>query len=266
MNTIMNALRHIRYTIPERLLSQAFLSNRYYHNLSPRSVESVIEQVVIDGRVRPDISMNTGVEFTIPLSTVPYKLIDNWNKVYMVPKELTQGRSITSVLSVGYGINNMVAPNAMPVLGGSQPAGAANSVVNGVSNVQIASSAQAWMIGENVVAVRDLYNSSPYVFLRCWVDFDKELSNINPRSHHEFFKLVELATKAKIYNDLVLEQDYAFIHAGQELGVLRDLLNSYSGANEEYQTFLHTDWRKVALMNDPEQHRRFIGHIFPPLI
>lgn len=266
MNTILNTLRHIRFSIPERLLSQTFLANRYYHNLSPRSVDSVIEQTVIDGRVRPDISVGTGVEFTIPLSTVPYKLIDNWNKVYMVPKELTQGRSITSVLSVGYGINNLVAPAAMPVMGGSQPAGAANSLINGVSAVNIASSAQAWIIGENTVAVRDLYNASPYVFLRCWVDFDRELSNINPRSHIEFFKLAELATKAKIYNDLVLEQDYAFIHAGQELGVLRDLINGYSTANEEYLTFLNTDWRKVALMNDPEQHRRFLGHIFPPLI
>ena len=266
MNTIMNALRHIRYSIPDRLLNQAFLANRYYHNLSPRSVESVIETTVIDGRVRPDISIGTGVEFTIPLTNVPYKLIDNFNKIYMIPKELTQGRSITCVLSVGYGINNLVAPTAIPAIGDSQPAGAANSIVNGVSQVNIASSAQAWMIGENVVAVRDLYNTSPYVYLRCWVDFDKELSNINPRSHHEFFRLVELATKAKIYNDLVLEQDYAFIHAGQELGALRDLLNSYAQANEEYLTFLNTDWRKVALMNDPEQHRRFIAHIFPPLI
>lgn len=266
MNTIMNAIRHVRFSIPDRILSQAFLANRYYHNLSPRSVDSVIEQIVIDGRVRTDISTGTGVEFTIPLSTVPYKLIDNWNKVYMVPKELTQGRSITSVLSVGYGINNLVSPTAMPVMGGSQPAGAANSLVNGVSAVNIASSAQAWLIGENIVAVRDLYNSSPYVYLRCWLDYDRELSNINPRSHHEFFRLVELATKAKIYNDLVLEQDMAYIHAGQELGVLRDLISSYNTANEEYLTFLTTDWRKVALMNDAEQHRRFLGHIFPPLI
>lgn len=266
MNAIMNALREVRQSIPRRLLEECFLANRYYHNLTPRSVESVIEQTVIDGRVRLDVNIGTGVEVVIPLLGVPYELIDTWNKVYIVPKELSQGRSITSVMSVGYGYGYANTSQAYPAPQGSQIVGAANSLVNSVSQVQVSSTAQAWLVGENVVAIRDTYNSSPYVHLRCWLEHDREMSNINPRSYHEFNKLVTLATKAKIYNDLVLEQDYAFIHGGQELGVLKDVLNSYSEANAEYLEFLNTDWRKVAYHNDPEQLRRIASHTFPMFI
>ncbi len=266
MSAILSALREVRQTIPKRLLEQCFLSNRYYHNLSPRSVESVIEQAVIDARVRPDINIGTGTEVVIPLYGVQFQLLDVWNKIYNIPKTLTQGRSLTNVLSVGYGFEYVNAPYSYPQMGGSQIAGAANSLVNSVSAVEISSSVQAWLIGENMVCVRDTYNASPYIHLRCWIEFDKEFSTINPRSYHEFNKLVVLATKAHIYNQLVLEQDYAFIHAGQELGVLKDILNGYSEANQEYTEFLNGDWRKVAYMNDAEQMRRITGYSFPPLI
>lgn len=266
MNAIMNALRHIRQTIPKRLLEECFLANRYYHNLTPQSVERVIEQAVIDGRVRPDINIGTGTEVVFSLANVPYQLIDVWNKIYLIPKDLTQGRSIVAVMSVGYGFEYVNAPVAYPQQGGSEIVGAANAMVNSNSAVKISSSAQAWLIGENTVAIRDSYNASPYVHLRCWIEFDREMANLQPRAHHEFFRLVELATKAYIYNQLVLEQDYAFIHAGQELGALREELNKYSDANERYMDFLNTDWRKVAFMNDDEQMRRHTSHIFPTFI
>lgn len=266
MNAVLTALRTVRQTIPKRLLEQCFMANRYYHNLTPQNVESVIEDTVISARVRPDINIGVGTEVVIPLHSVPYQILDVWNKVYQIPKSLTQGRSIISALSVGYGFEYMNAPYSYPQTGGSQWVGAANGLVNSTSAAEIASSAQVWLISENVVCIRDTYNASPYVHLRCWLEMDRELSNINPRSYHEFSKLVVLAVKAKIYNDLVLEQDYAFIHAGQELGVLRDELSKYADANDQYAEFLNGDWRKVAYMNDPEQMKRITSYVFPPLI
>jgi hypothetical protein len=84
------------------------------------------------------------------------------------------------------------------------------------------------------------------------------MSHIQMRSYRPFCRLVELAVKAYIYNDQVIEVDIGKIRGGQEIGKFKEIVEEYKDAEEQYQEFLATTWQKVAYMNDNETFNRFV--------
>lgn len=91
--------------------------------------------------------------------------------------------------------------------------------------------------------------------LRVCVEQDSNLSNIQPPYFQAFHKLALAAVKAHIYNKLIIDQDTAFINSGGEMNKMRDIIDSYSDAEEQYDELLET-WFQSQLLNDPESQRR----------
>ena len=114
------------------------------------------------------------------------------------------------------------------------------------------------LIGPNTILVYDNIITIVNGTLKVMVENDKNLFNLSPRYYNEFYKLCLLATKAFIYNKLVIEADRGMIYNGHELGKFNDILDSYNNAAEEYEQLLDDKWGKIGFMMDRQNMSDFV--------
>lgn len=127
--------------------------------------------------------------------------------------------------------------------------------VQSVSPIKNVANALCYLIGHNTIFIRDTIVVPQTMYFRVNVENDENLNHIQRPFYTVIHKLIVLATKAYIYNRLILEQDNAFINSGGELNVFRDIVNSYESANEQYEEYLEEAYKSM-LLNDHEQARR----------
>jgi hypothetical protein len=96
MIAIKKAVDEIKYSIPMEILQQVFVKPSKHWRDAPASLDDAIISTVIRSQVMVDMDLVGGTEVYIPLWMSPSKLVDLYMTVYNIPKDLTQGRSITS--------------------------------------------------------------------------------------------------------------------------------------------------------------------------
>ncbi len=262
-NPIQKALMDVQFKIPPQILQAAFVTREFGHRPLPVNIETLIRDRVIYARVMVDCNLVGGTQLVIPLSTVKPEYIDLNTMVYRIPKSLTQGRTITRLLSlssgVGTGYNSAMTRNPY---GFSAVVDAADAVVASHAPIPLVSTANLRLIGENTVLVTEQVSLPSNVQLTCYVEYDEEFSQLRPTAYPKFSRLVELAVKAYIYNELAIPMGQAQLVGGMELGRFREIIDSYADANELYETYLQETWRRVALLNDAgsrERHLRMLS-------
>lgn len=267
MSAVKYALNQLRHRIPNEVLREAFQRNRFDFRTAgaPVSMDEVITVKVIRGRVFDDCDTVGGEHVLIPLFNVPVRRIDLNTTVYEIPSERLNHRSIMSVLSVHYymysiglSAGNMdtgfyagVFPNDLISVG--------QRIMDAAGSVPATSNANAELVAHNTVLIRDINRVTSTYMLRCVIANDGDFNNLHPRSYQQFAKLVEYAVKAWIYNNLIVQIDNAYLSGGQELGVIKQIVEGYADAEENYQTYLKEVWTKVAYMNDKQRHRRLMA-------
>lgn len=261
MNPIQKAIADVKFKIPLEILTAAFIHREFGKRPLPLTVDAMIRQKVIDERVRLDCDLVGGTEIAVPLTGVVPEYIDPYTVVYRIPKNLTQNRTISRVLSLGLGTG--LAQNMLnsSYNGYSPMLNAAQGVMSAMLPIPIVSTANIRLIAENTILVTENISLPANTFLRCYVENDTDFSQLRSTTYHKFTKLVELATKAYIYNTLTISIGQAQLSGGQELGRFREIVDGYADANELYETFLQEEWRKVAIMDDAmsrERHLRII--------
>ena len=92
--------------------------------------------------------------------------------------------------------------------------------------------------------------------LVCRLAYDDEFSNLNDSAVYSLMQLIECATKAYVYNTLVLKIDAAKLEGGYEFGKFKEIVESYADQNEKYDELL-LNFRGGALL-DPERIARVI--------
>lgn len=264
MSAISKALDEIKFTIPMQVLQVAFQEENYSWRRMPISLDEQILNRILRPRVLVDCNLVGGITVMVPLDGITPSFRDNFSSVYEVPKELTQNRSIVSVLSVGYmpyanafnstgmGYGN-VSPGSM-----NEITSAAQRVSDSVSGVPPISNAQVSLIGENTILLRDQYRVTSAYILRCILSNDENMNNISTRSWHAFSKLCQLAVKSFIYNTMLVKIDQAYLQGGQELGAFKSYVETLSDAEEMYQTHLREVWQVTSFINDTYSYDRFI--------
>lgn len=262
MNLIRKAIDEVRFHIPLPILEMAFITQQPLPYGVRPSLDSRIRELVLDQRVLVDCNLVGGVELTIPLDGLVPERVDNLHALYRIPKERTQGRTILSVLStaLSYGANHGVT-SATDQTGFANQSALSNAtlgLLNSASPIPLVAQAHVTLVGENTVVVQDHLHLPPGTHLRCLVTNDSELNNINPASYHAFCQLAVLATKAYIYNHLVLPIDESYLVGGVSLGRFREIVDGFADANELYQEHLKERWKVTAFHNDPERHRRHL--------
>ncbi len=78
-----------------------------------------------------------------------------------------------------------------------------------------------------------------------------------------FRTLSLLRVKAWIYNAAVIDLDEGEIKAGFSIGAFRSIIDGYSNALEDYETYLREQWRGVEFMSDKSRMNRFVTALIP---
>jgi len=262
LNPIDKAIADIKFSIPKQILKKVFLNNQPFWTPQNTSLEEQIKLLVIQAKVLPDCDIVGGTKVYIPTSDIPREYTDQFTIVFRVPKEKTQGRTITSVLAMSY-----LEANSYGQFGGAgqmNPCSVntvtenALAIYSANASVPVSSTAECTLVAENTVMVKDTLFIKPNGFLWCELANPTNLSNIQIRSLPYFSKLCVLATKAFIYNEFIVQLDEGEIKGGHVLGVFRNIVESYSEALTEYNEFLTTTWATVAFMNDERSYTDYI--------
>ncbi|BDD79532.1 hypothetical protein [Burkholderia phage FLC9] len=259
MNAITRAVDVAMRIIPRRVLEEVFVERTAQWRQAPKSISECIMEQVIRPRVLVDCNLVGGTEAFIYLDDIPYERMNDYTSVYRIPKTKTQGRSILSALNITFADPTKVS--SYGVAAGAQNTTllqAGQAVMDAYGALPVTSTHRVQLIGENTIMVRDTIVLPPDVYLRCILANDENMSHLQLRSYQPFCKLVELAIKAYIYWDQVIEVDIGKIRGGQEIGKFKEIVDGYSEAEEQYQEFLANTWQKVAYMQDNETMTRFI--------
>jgi hypothetical protein len=262
MNIISKALNEVSYRIPKEILKEAFYERAVHWRDRPISIEEQITNKVIRPRVLTDCNLVGGTEAFIPLEGLEAEIIDNFTSVYRVSKDSTQGRSIMSVLSVSFTTQSIAS--AAGALSGIKPGSVTDTGLAGMammdsfSSIPITSTARVSLIGENTIMIRDTAPIISYGYIRCILGNDENLANMQMRTIPDFCRLVELAVKSFIYNEMIIKIGMAQLSGGQDLGKFKEIVESYADSEEMYTEFLRTVWAKVSLFNDTQSSTRLL--------
>ena len=278
MNPFEKAIAEVRASIPELILQRAFIdASRYGRNTWRSSVDQQIIATVIRPRVMVDCELIGGIEAFVPLYGLAQVSTAETQGgiVITIPKERTQQKSITSILSLRY--SNPTAMSGMAGAGayGHSPnyrtglntgpddrtplMGAASAVMASVDNIVLPGTSRVELIAENTIFVADTVRLPTECVLHCKLSNHEDMQNLQARYYIAFAKLVEFAVKAYIYNKLILEIGVGELYFGQQLGKFKEIVESYADANDNYVDYRRNTWARISIMNDRPAYRRSIA-------
>lgn len=262
LNPIDKAIADIKFAIPKQILRKVFLNNFDFWTPQNTSLEQQIRALVLDAKVIPDCDVIHGVKMYLPTSDLARDFTDQFTVIFRVPKEKTQGRTITNVLGIGYLETNSYAQysitNQMNECSVNTLTENALAVMAANESIPISSTAECTLIAENTVMVKDTMYIKPNGYLWCELANADDLANIQIRSLQQFSKMCILATKAYIYTHYLIEMDQGENSAGKELGAFRNVIEGWASAYDDYNEFLEKVWSVVAFCNDARSHTDLI--------
>jgi hypothetical protein len=258
MNPVNKAIADVKFKIPLDILNAAFLPRQFGQRPLPVNLDTLIRQKVFEPRVRVDCGLTGGNMISIPLGSITPEYVDLYNLIYKIPKQLTGNRSITKVLDLTVGYGSVMGTTNMGLEGASPMLDAMSGVIAAVSPIPIVSTAYVEIIAENTVLVSDTMQFPLNAYLRCMVDYDPDFTKLKPQTIPKFSKLVEFAVKAYIYNELIIPIGQGQLYGGMDLGKFKEIVETFSDANDNYETYLKDIWPTVAILDDTESRRRHL--------
>lgn len=264
LNPILKAIQDAKWQIPLQLLQSAFAPVSVFGRPIALNMDAVIRDKVIDSRVRMDCNLAGGTQLDIPLRSIQPEQVPlpsgtpySWSLIYRIPMALTQNRVITRVLWIANTVSPISGTYTYASYNGSALTNAAMGVMQSQAPIPSSSTARIDIINTNTVMISDT-NQWPYdCSMRCFVEYDEEMSQLPVGAYRFFSKLCLYAIKAYIYNTLIIQVNQGELYLGQELGKYKEILDSYADANELYMTFLDENMREVLAYSDPNTARDF---------
>lgn len=268
MDIIRNSIAEVKRRINRHILDKVFIKRDFtYRYTNQSTVDDQILSLVIRPRVLVDCNLAGGISALIPLDGLPVDKPNNYITIIHIPKTRTNGKSIISVSNINYydlGVSGLYGGAAgygyNTALSSNENTAAMNSamgIMASLDHIPITSTSDALLVGENTIKVTDVFTMPANAILRCILENDEGLGNIQPRSYPDFFQLVEFAVKSYIYNDIIVDMDMGELQGGQALGVFKQIVEGYADSEQNYQDKLRS-WRAISVMNDTPAFHRFI--------
>lgn len=258
MNPIVKALDEIKFQIPIEILNQVFISQEALNCGHVVSLDTRIREDILEPRVFVDIDLKGGTEAFIPLDTpVRAEYHDPYTVIYHIPDEVVQNRRIVQVYSVHFALLGYQNAGMALHYTESPLSASVRQILDSAMRVPPASTSYLNLIAHNVVMARFVYLPYKTAFMRVRLGSDEALSHIRAPAIPAFSELCVLATKAYIYNRMMVAMDQGQLSGGQMLGMFREIISEYREAEITYQERL-IRWSKHSVMNDPEAMRRHI--------
>lgn len=263
MNILTKALDECKFTIPSEILNIVFMSedNNFTNELI--SLDERILAKVIRPRVLIDMNLVGGEHIKIDLDGVPRIEIDRFSSIFSVPQGRIMNKTIMTVMSIGFIKNGpygggSYSTNNIFRTGGSSLTSAGAKIADASTNIPNVSTATAELVGHNKIIIYDRLGVRGVYEVTCVVGNEENLNNIAYRSIPAFSKLVGFAVKSFIYNTMLIKLDKGYLYGGQDLSSIKEIIDSYSEAEENYNVFLNETWRKIASMNQADRIKNFI--------
>lgn len=276
MNALMYAINEVNAQIPYEILHAAFTIDEQPTTVNLTTLDDKILRKCLRKRVLVDANIVGGIETVIPLSTVPPSYWEQNYTIYQIPPELTMEKEIISALSltalpVNGGFNSGSLDGSIYGNGGGAYGDSFNpltSVANRIGDSAaiggVVHNAHIEIVGYNTVLIYAHYRTLAYMGLRVVLENETNMNNIQPRSYKNLGMLCTLGVKAYIYNKLIIAINNGYLSGGQDLGMFKSIVDSYSSAEEDYRTFLREVWAGVAFMNDTTRYNRFLSGMISP--
>ena len=270
MNILQSALAEAIWDIPEEILQLAFLKNTRSWRSAPLNLNEEILTKVIKPRVMKRMAERGGQTVKVPLAGLEPMYVDREYSVYRIPPQLLNNREIVCINRVSYlplganfagsgtSIGTIYQQNMWTITSiGSRIADAA-------SMAPLISTAQVELVGHNTISVKDQIKNIGMYTVFCQVTDDPYLNNIHPRSLVIVAAIFEQAIKAYIYKYLNVKIDMGVLDMGQEVGVIRNIVDGYADAESMFKELMKTKWGKIALINDGNAWNRELRSMINP--
>jgi hypothetical protein len=267
MSNVTTIIQKIKRVIPKQVLEVAFLDGVGRNGRNPTNLDWKIRNAIIDGWVRVDLDLMGAEEVNIPLQHAEVTYDNQYRITARIPKEVTAGRSIVQALALNYiyntpagMVNNGFNNNSfnMSNCGNSPLLNSASKILRAASPAPILSSASVQLMGENVILITDYMGSVTQCSVTCRVSHDPELNNINPKAVDQFAQLCVYAAKAWIYTNTIINIDMAELYGGADLGRIKDVIDGYADAHDNYETYKEEVIHAVNFMNDDQRNGNYL--------
>ena len=91
---------------------------------------------------------------------------------------------------------------------------------------------------------------------RCYLTYDDNLSGLSTSTYSMFGELCVWAAKRYIHKELRIKLDRGYIEGGFEIGEVKNIVDEYSDAEQNYKDLLEDGWPQNAAFGDRQQATR----------
>ena len=242
----------IKSNIPAGILKLVF--DRKDLRLSGINIESEIDLKVMTSMLE-DINLLGGIHVRIPLDKCIRIYASNLEETYEVPKKLLNNRNIISVsalVSSGtytnpiLGNDNSLLDNAIQLLDSNSYDG-----LPSITDIELIA-----LNTINVMVTHDILIGE--YFFNVTVEHSNSLSTISSAQLLQLSQLATLAAKKYIYNNAIIDIEKGAIFGGQSIDTIRNIIETYSDASEQYDDFILNKWRKLSNINNNHLRKKLI--------
>lgn len=273
MNCLIYSINEINNTIPKELLHAAFTIDDTPETVNLNSIDDKIMRKLIRKRVLIDMNIIGGIEIIIPLRSIQPSFYEYFYTIYQIPPDMTMNKEIISALNItmmpgsgvfgsgsmaGHNIGNIGYMNENPIMN------VANRIGQAAAPAGVLTNAHLEIVGYNTILIYANFRVLNNFGLRVLLENDSNLNNIQPRSYKAVSLACILACKAYIYNKLIIAVNSGYLASGQDLGMFKSILESYSDAENEYRTYLQEKLGAILFMNDTTRYNRLVTSMLLP--
>jgi len=240
MDLITFGLSKIRKTIPKQILDIRYnIVKATYSNVNMN-----IEDIVIRGDVLIDMNLVSCNQLVVKVSDLKYLGLYGDKMIYDVPSILTNGLAIMDVIAVigeqGFAVDKTVE-----------------------ANIGIPSTTRVYLVNRHTISIDKEFFSATGGYVELTLAYDDRMKEIMPVSYPDIAKAFILATKADIYNELIIDLDEGALYYGHDIGSIKSKIEEYADTRELYDTYMDETVARVLFMNSDDAMQDWITGLLP---
>lgn len=242
MDVITYGLSKIHKSIPKQVLDLRynFISDVY------TNTNKNITDIVIKGDVLVDLNLISCNQKVVRVNDLEFLREYGDSKIYNVPLSLTNGLPIMDV--IGVIDTELVAVNT--------------SINEQFGGVNAQTTVRAYLVNRHTVSISNEFFSNDG-YLELTLAYDERMKEIMPNSYPVIAEAFILATKADIYNELVITMDEGALYYGYDISSIRTEIEKYSDARELYEAHKEETVAKVLFMNSDDTMTDWVQMLMP---
>lgn len=246
-NALDIALSRIRVRIPSQILDIAFAKRE------PWDVTCSHDEMILNHIIRAFVLKDTNIfggkqkqiilrpeykeklQFNVDdgyLHTGPFSL-------FRIPAEAREGQPIVEVHGVAYrGNYSDYIPQTAGWPGGVNLSVLGHAVLDSHTFSSSPVKPNIELLTSDLVRLWPPQHSFVIWVMTCRIAYDQDFTNLNTSAMDTFAEVCVEATKMFIYNKIVIPMDEAHIQAGQQIGEIKRIVDSYSEAPQRYKELM----------------------------